>query len=121
MGTKRTDDGLQAADAEGNPMGTKKYDVEEQIAIARDWEKSGLSQEAWATKHGITARTLRLYLRRHCPARHWNEEIQAVVLCANQALTEILKTMGPQAADTPVPRPAAAPVPGPKGKFNWGD
>ncbi len=98
-------------------MGTAKYDVEQQAAIAWGWEKSGLSQEAWAKKHGITARTLRLYLRRHCPARHWNDEIHAVVLCANQALTAILKTMGTREA----PKPAAAPAQGPKSKFNWGD
>lgn len=120
MGTTRTNDGPQAADAEGNLM-VRKYDVEQQAAIAWGWEKSGLSQDAWAKKHGITARTLRLYLRRHCPARHWNDEIQAVVLCANQALTEILKTMGPQAAGTQAPRPAAATAQGPNGKFNWGD
>ena len=76
-----------------NLMGTKKYDTKQQAAIARGWASSGVSQEVWANQHGISGRTLRLYLRRHCPARHWDDEIQAVVTKANEALTAILVAM----------------------------
>jgi len=56
-------------------------------------------------------------MRSKCPAHRWKDEIQAVVLWANQALRAILKTMTTGEARRPETKPAQAP----NGKFDWSD
>ena len=107
-------------------MGSKtKYDDTKKAAIAGGWEQSGLSQEDWAKRWGISSRTLRHYLRRYHPARHWDDELQTVVTRAAEALAAIVKTMNRNPAET---KAAAAPeAPGEAAaatggqKFRWDD
>jgi hypothetical protein len=86
----------------------RKLDVNAKTAIANGWQGSGMSQDEWARQHGISSRTLRHYLRRYRPARHWNAELEAVATHAIESLTAIVKGL---ASQVPVPPPAPAPAP----------
>ena len=70
-------------------MNAAQLNVVEKTAIAGGWEESGLSQEDWARKHGISARTLRTYLRKYRPERRWDSHLQAAVARAVEALIAI--------------------------------
>jgi len=106
--------------AEGNLMRRKKtFDVTDRAAIAGEWEGAGLSQGEWARQHGISSRTLRNYLRRYRPARHWDAELQALASRAIEALNAIINEMRGEA-----PRPAGQGLTEPVQhgrKFNWDD
>jgi transposase-like protein len=104
----------EAVTTESNLMstGTRRLDDKQKAAIAAEWAGSGLSQEAWARQHGISGRSLRQYLRRFQPARHWDTELQAVVARAMCAMNAIIEAMAAQASAAP-PCPAAS-VPAPE-------
>jgi hypothetical protein len=108
--------------AEGNLMKSKKtFDVTEKTAIAGGWEGSGLSQEEWAGRHGISSRTLRKYLRRYRPARHWDAELQVVASRAIESLNAIIRQMSGGTSTGPEPGGARPEPVQPGRKFNWDD
>jgi hypothetical protein len=108
---------------------------EEKIDLARRWQSSGLTQQQFATEHGISPRTLRSYLRL-VPDRHWDDQIRAAVSQAIMTLGGVLQALdgntagaqgapgAPRAPSPPAPAeptgtPAAISEPRRRGPFNF--
>jgi hypothetical protein len=103
-------------------MGTKKrLDVNAKTAIANGWQGSGMSQDEWARQHGISSRTLRHYLRRYRPARHWSAELEAVATRAIESLTAIVSGLKDEPVVKSQPAPTAVPAKPRRRMLNFDD
>jgi hypothetical protein len=63
---------------------------EARVAVARGWEKSGLSQAEYAAQHGISGRTLRSWRARYLPAGTPVEDARRVIARAIEKLRALL-------------------------------
>ncbi|MCC6334287.1 MAG: hypothetical protein IT380_09905 [Myxococcales bacterium] len=70
-----------------SPRPPRQFTDDDRRAIAVGWRSSGLSQNEYATQHGVKGRTLRLWLREHAPTMASPEEIRA----AGQRMLDALR------------------------------
>lgn len=103
----------------------KRLDADARAHLARQWLESGLTQEQFAAQVGISARTLRAYVRR-LPGRRWDRQLEVAVRQALDVLGDVLGAM--QAGESEISRSSAASTPeaatmgaapAGSGRFRW--
>jgi hypothetical protein len=96
--------------------------VEQKTAIAEGWRTSGLRQADYASEHGISDRTLRLWLAKYAPPPpQTTGHILTVLLTAMKSLHRLYRSMGIDpvevlgtASRPPIPDARPAPIPMPR-------
>src|SRR6267143_1205492 len=89
---------------------------QDRARVARGWRRSGLTQPAYAASHGITDRTLRLWLRRWAPTSlHGTEAAREICARAIEHLRALLADLDCNLEEgvAPPPRQLDPPPPGP--------
>ena len=88
---------------------------QDRARVARGWRRSGLTQPAYAASHGITDRTLRLWLRRWAPTSlHGTEAAREICARAIEHLRALLADLDCNLEEgVAPPRQLDLPPPGP--------
>ncbi|ACL63381.1 hypothetical protein A2cp1_0020 [Anaeromyxobacter dehalogenans 2CP-1] len=71
----------------------KTIDAKTRAKIARGWAGSSLTQDEYAAKYGISARTLRLYRSRYASRQPPVDQVRAIITGAMQELRDLLDSL----------------------------
>ncbi|MFT3916568.1 MAG: hypothetical protein QM704_21560 [Anaeromyxobacteraceae bacterium] len=82
-------------------------DAKTRAAIARGWATSALNQEDYAAQHGISPRTLRLWISRHASRQPPVEQERGIITEAIGQLQDVLDALHDQEELDPACRPEA--------------